>query len=184
LSAGDSLAVNGVCLTIVTANAGEIIADVGPETIRVTTLGRLAAGTAVNLERPLRADSRFGGHFVQGHVDAIGGIEEIRPEAEFTWLTVGHPPPLAPLFVSKGSVAVDGVSLTVAVLRTNQFDIQLVPYTLEHTNLGRAQVGDAVNLECDIVGKYVARAAELAGLTPLDGRSASAAPPLRRDRET
>lgn len=181
---GDSLAVNGVCLTVVTAAAGEIAADVGPETIRVTTLGGLGAGSAVNLERPLRADSRVGGHFVQGHVDAVGGIEAIRREAEFVWLTVSHPPALAPLFVSKGSVAVDGVSLTVAMLGTNQFDIQLVPYTLEHTNLGGAQVGGAVNLECDIVGKYVARAAELAGLTPTDGRSAFAAAPLRRDRET
>src|SRR5215212_2220017 len=129
LSEGDSLAVNGVCLTVVTAAGGEIAADVGPETIRVTTLGGLAAGGIVNLERPLRADSRFGGHFVQGHVDAVGGIEQIRREAEFAWLTVSHPPALAPLFVSKGSVAVDGVSLTVAILRTDQFDIQLVPYT-------------------------------------------------------
>ena len=163
LSAGDSLAVNGVCLTVVAAAGGEITADVGPETIRVTTLGALTAGRVVNLERPLRADSRFGGHFVQGHVDAIGGIAAIRSEAEFVWMTVSHPPALAPLFVSKGSVAVDGVSLTVAILGTNRFDVQLVPYTLEHTNLGRAQLGDPVNLECDIVGKYVARAAELAG---------------------
>jgi riboflavin synthase len=166
LSEGDSLAVNGVCLTVVTGAEGEIAADVGPETIRVTTLGGLGVGNPVNLERPLRADSRFGGHFVQGHVDAVGSIEQIRREAEFVWLTVSHPAALAPLFVSKGSVAVDGVSLTVAILRTNKFDIQLVPYTLEHTNLGRVRVGDRVNLECDIVGKYVARAAELAGLRP------------------
>lgn len=185
LSEGDSLAVNGVCLTVVTAAAGEIAADVGPETIRVTTLGGLGVGSPVNLERPLRADSRFGGHFVQGHVDAVGGIEQIRREAEFVWVTVSHPPALAPLLVGKGSVAVDGVSLTVAILRTNEFDIQLVPYTLEHTNLGRARVGDAVNLECDIVGKYVARAAELAGLVPAAaGRTTFAAAPLRRDRET
>jgi riboflavin synthase len=185
LSAGDSLAVNGVCLTVVTASGGEITADVGPETIRVTTLGALGPGSVINLERPLRADSRFGGHFVQGHVDGIGRIDAIRREAEFVWMTVSHPAPLAPLFVSKGSVAVDGVSLTVAILGTNRFDIQLVPYTLEHTNLGRAKVGDAVNLECDIVGKYVARAAELAGLTPTGaGRSAFAAAPLRCDRET
>jgi riboflavin synthase len=166
LSAGDSLAVSGVCLTVVSATAAEMAADVGPETLRVTTLGSLRRSSIVNLERPLRADSRFGGHFVQGHVDAIGRIEDRRTEAEFVWLTVGFPSDLAPLFVSKGSVAVDGVSLTVARLGADRFDIQLVPYTLDHTNLGRAHIGAAVNLECDIVGKYVARAAGLAGLTP------------------
>jgi riboflavin synthase len=170
LSAGDSLAVNGVCLTVVGAAAGAMSADVGPETMRVTTLGSLPPHSGVNLERPLRADSRFGGHFVQGHVDAIGRIEGIRTEAEFVWLTVGFPPHLAPMFVSKGSVAVDGVSLTVALLGSDRFDIQLVPFTLAHTNLGHAKIGDAVNLECDIVGKYVARAAELAGLTPAAAR--------------
>jgi riboflavin synthase len=173
LSAGDSLAVNGVCLTVVAADAGEMTADVGPETIRVTTLGSLRSGSVVNLERPLRADSRFGGHFVQGHVDAIGRIEDRRTEAEFVWLSVAFPSDLAPLFVSKGSVAVDGVSLTVARLRADCFDVQLVPYTLDHTNLGPAKIGDAVNLECDIVGKYVARAAELAGLTPIAVREHS-----------
>jgi riboflavin synthase len=178
LSAGDSLAVNGVCLTVIEAAGGEMSADVGPETVRVTTLGELPRGSVVNLERPLRADSRFGGHFVQGHVDAIGRIEEVRRDAEFVWLTVSHPAALAPLFVSKGSVAVDGVSLTVAILGANRFDVQLVPYTLEHTNLGRARVADAVNLECDIVGKYVARAAELAGLTP----TAPVGPPSRLHR--
>ena len=108
---------------------------------------------------------RLGGHFVQGHVDAIGRVEDLRTEAEFVWLTVSFPSNLAPLLVSKGSIAVDGVSLTVATLGPDRFDVQLVPYTLAHTNLGRAGIHDAVNLECDIVGKYVARAAELAGLT-------------------
>jgi riboflavin synthase len=150
---------------VITAVAGEIDADVGPETIRVTTLGTLPTGVAVNLERPLRADSRFGGHFVQGHVDAIGQIEDRRPEAEFAWLTISFPAQLAPLFVLKGSVAVDGISLTVAGLRTDRFDVQIVPYTLTHTNLDSLAVGDGVNLECDMVGKYVARAAELAGFT-------------------
>ena len=168
LAAGDSLAVNGVCLTVVTAAAGEIHADVGPETIRVTTLGALPTEVAVNLERPLRADSRFGGHFVQGHVDAIGQIEDRRPEAEFEWLTVGFPAELAPLFVLKGSVAVDGISLTIAGLGTERFDVQVVPYTLTHTNLPSLAVGDGVNLECDMVGKYVARAAELARATLLN----------------
>jgi len=164
LAAGDSLAVNGVCLTVIMIDeAGEILADVGPETIRVTTLGTLPPDVPVNLERPLRADSRFGGHFVQGHVDAIGHVEERRPEAEFEWLTVRYPTHLAAYFVLKGSVAVDGISLTIARMAMDRFDVQIVPYTLAHTNLRGLAAGDAVNLECDMVGKYVARAAELAG---------------------
>ena len=165
LSAGDSLAVNGVCLTVILAEPNEIHADVGPETARVTTLGTLPRGSLVNLERPLRADGRFGGHFVQGHVDAIGHIEELRSEAEFQWLTVSFPSQLAPFIVHKGSIAVDGISLTVAGLGTDCFDVQIVPFTIEHTNLRRAQKRDRVNLECDMVGKYVVRAAELAGLS-------------------
>ena len=165
LSPGDSLAVNGVCVTVILAEEQEVHAEVGPETNRVTTLGSLAFGSAVNLERPLRADSRFGGHFVQGHVDAVGYIEELRQDAEFHWLTVSFPPQLAPYLVHKGSIAVDGISLTVAGLGVDRFDVQLVPFTMEHTNLHRAQVRDRVNLECDMVGKYVVRAAEIAGLT-------------------
>lgn len=165
LAEGDSVAVNGVCLTVILAANGEIHADVGPETIRVTTLGSLSRGSLVNLERPLRADARFGGHFVQGHVDGIGFVEDRRTEAEFQWMTVRFPPDLAPFIVHRGSIAVDGVSLTVAGLGESAFDVQLVPYTLDHTNLQRAQVRDRVNLECDLVGKYVVRAAELAGLT-------------------
>jgi riboflavin synthase len=165
LAPGDSLAVNGVCLTVVLSARGEIHADVGPETVRVTTLGGLSPGAAVNLERPLRADGRLGGHFVQGHVDAIGHIEEIRAEADFQWMTVGFPRQLAPFVIHKGSVAVDGISLTVASLGLDRFSIQVVPFTMQHTNLGRAQVRDRVNLECDMVGKYVVRAAELAGLS-------------------
>jgi riboflavin synthase len=165
LAPGDSLAVNGVCLTVILAERDEIHADVGPETIRVTTLGWLSRGARVNLERPLRADGRFGGHFVQGHVDAIGHVEEMRADADFHWLTVGFPSHLAPLIVHKGSIAVDGISLTVAGFGADRFDVQLVPFTMDHTNLGRAQIRDRVNLECDMIGKYVVRAAELAGLT-------------------
>jgi riboflavin synthase len=165
LSPGDSVAVNGVCLTVILAEAGEFHADVGPETIRVTTLGTIARGSHLNLERPLRADSRLGGHFVQGHVDAIGHIEDLRDAADFHWLTIGFPSQLAPFLVPKGSIAVDGISLTVAGLGTDRFDVQVVPYTMSHTNLGRAEIRDRVNLEVDMVGKYVVRAAELAGLT-------------------
>src|SRR6185295_3887094 len=165
LAPGDSIAVNGVCLTVILAERDEIHADVGPETVRVTTLGSLERGAVVNLERPLRADSRFGGHFVQGHVDAIGYVEEIRKDAEFHWLTCSFPPHLAPYIVHKGSIAIDGISLTIAGLGIDRFDIMIVPYTMEHTNLGRIGIRERVNLECDMVGKYVVRAAELAGLT-------------------
>lgn len=162
---GDSLAVNGVCLTVIVAERDEIHADVGPETVRVTTLGSIARGSALNLERPLRADQRFGGHFVLGHVDAIGHVEELRQDAEFHWLTVSFPAALAPLIVHKGSIAIDGISLTVAGLGADRIDIMVVPFTMQHSNLSRSKIRDRVNLECDMVGKYVVRAAELAGLT-------------------
>ena len=164
LMPGDSLAVNGVCLTVTVAQGAEIHADVGPETLRVTTIGSLAQGAMLNLERPLRADGRLGGHFVQGHVDGIGCIEDMRADADFHWLTVSFSRQLAAYLVPKGSIAVDGISLTIAGLRADRVDIQVIPYTMQHTNLARARIRDRVNLECDLVGKYVVRAAELAGL--------------------
>jgi riboflavin synthase len=164
LSAGDSLAVNGVCLTVVSADADGIHADVSPETMRVTSLGALKRGTLVNLERPLRADARLGGHFVQGHVDATGVLEEIRQDGDSYWLTVRFPPLLAPYIVRKGSIAVDGISLTVAGVDDRLFDVQIIPFTWEHTNLRAIKAGDHVNIECDILGKYVVRVAELAGM--------------------
>lgn len=163
LAPGDSVAVNGVCLTVTAVGGGEMSADVGPETLRVTTLGSLPPGRLVNLERPLRADGRLGGHFVQGHIDAVGRLDALQPDAEFHWASVGFPPHLAPFIVEKGSIAVDGISLTVARLGSDRFDLQIVPYTMTHTNLARARAGDPVNLECDMVGKYVARSLALAG---------------------
>jgi riboflavin synthase len=163
LAPGDSLAVNGVCLTTVLAEDGAVHADVGPETARVTTLRGLPRGALVNLERPLRADARLGGHFVQGHVDGTGTIEEIRPEAEHRWLTISFPPQLAACIVRKGSIAVDGISLTVAGLGADRLDVQIIPFTWEHSNLRIAKVRDRINLECDVLGKYVARALEIMG---------------------
>jgi riboflavin synthase len=165
LSPGDSLAVNGVCLTVIVAHDGQVQADVGPETLRVTSLGGLERGALVNLERPLRADGRFGGHLVQGHVDATGYIEDLRQDAEFYWLTVSFPSRLRPYIIPKGSIALDGISLTVAGLGQDRFDIMIIPHTMAHTNLKKAQIRDRVNIECDMVGKYVVRAAELAGLS-------------------
>jgi len=161
LEPGDSVAVNGVCLTVTDTAAGELRADIGPETSRVTTLGSLRAGHAVNLERSMRADSRFGGHFVQGHVDAVAGVQDVRDQGDAHWLTVRFPASLASLIVRKGSIAVDGISLTVADLRDTEFDVMVIPFTWTHTNLSALAIGGRVNLECDMIGKYVARAVEL-----------------------
>ncbi len=166
LTPGDSLAVNGVCLTVVSADQSGVHADISPETARVSALGGLKRGALVNLERPLRADARLGGHFVQGHVDAIGSIEDLRRDGDSFWLTVKFPAHLAPFIVRKGSIAVNGISLTVAGVDDRHFDVQIIPYTWEHTNLHLAKEGDLVNVECDILGKYVVRAAELAGMAP------------------
>ena len=165
MKSGDSIAVNGVCLTVILADGGEFHADVGPETARVTTLGALQLGRAVNLERPLRVDGRLGGHFVLGHVDGVGTVDDLRAEADSHWLTVSYPASLASLFIRKGSVALDGVSLTVAGLDAKQFDIQVIPFTWQHTTLKTLRLGDKVNLECDMVGKYIVRALEMSGTT-------------------
>ena len=170
LTSGDSVAVNGVCLTVVSADARGIHADISPETARVSSFGSMRPGTMVNLERPIRANARLGGHFVQGHVDAVGTIEDVRPDGDSFWLTVKFPPDLAPLIVRKGSVAVNGISLTVAGVDERHFDVQIIPYTWEHTNLHLARQGDPVNIECDILGKYVVRVAELAGMAPKSKR--------------
>ncbi len=162
LTSGDSIAVSGVCLTVVSTASDGIQADVSPETVRVTTFRSIKPGTIVNLERPVRADTRLGGHFVQGHVDATGTLEELRQEGDSFWLTVRFPSALAPYIARKGSIAVNGISLTVAGLDDRQFDVQIIPHTWRATNLHTLRAGDSVNLECDIIGKYVARAVELA----------------------
>jgi riboflavin synthase len=165
ITPGDSLSVNGVCLTAVSCDAAGIHADISPETARVSALGGLRRGAVVNLERPLRADARLGGHFVQGHVDATGTIEDIRQDGDSYWVTIKYPAVLAPYLVRKGSIAVNGISLTIAGLDDRRFDVQIIPYTWEHTNLHSAKPDDLVNIECDILGKYVVRVAELAGFS-------------------
>ena len=180
LTPGDSLAVNGVCLTVVTASAGAgIDLDVSPVTARITTMGSAKPGTLLNLERSLTAGARLGGHFVQGHVDATGVLEAIEPQGESYWLTVSYPPTLARYLVKKGSVAVDGISLTVAELSDRWFAVQIIPFTWQHTNLHALAAGAPVNLESDILGKYVVRALE-AGLgdpTAPSGRESKAVIP-------
>ena len=158
---GESVSVSGVCLTVAKRETGLFLADIGPETARVTTLGSLTPERAVNLERALRADGRLGGHFVQGHVDGIGTVRGVREEGDAHWLKVAFSPALAPFFVAKGSVAVEGVSLTVAHLEDDQFDVMIIPFTWAHTSLAALRAGDPVNLECDMIGKYVVRALQI-----------------------
>jgi riboflavin synthase len=163
LKAGDSVAVNGVCLTVTARTATRFETEIGPETARVTTLGACVAGTIVNLERPMRPDGHMGGHFVLGHVDATGVLTEVRSDGEFFWIRVSFDPSFSAYFIPKGSVAVDGISLTIATLHERDFEVQLIPFTWEHTNLRVLRVGDRVNLEVDVIGKYVVRVAQLSG---------------------
>jgi len=158
LKPGESIAVNGVCLTAVDPAADRFFADVSPATLEVTTLGRLTAGARVNLERAMAAGGRFGGHVVQGHVDGVGEITTFTREGDHHWLVVDVPPSLEPYLVEKGSLAVDGISLTIARLHGTHAGFQIVPHTLAHTNLATARPGDGVNVECDIIGKYVFKA--------------------------
>ena len=167
LRPGDSIATNGVCLTVASIDGGTFSVDVSPETLRVTSLKAMTVGRVVNLERPLRADSRLGGHFVLGHVDGVGRLATVRRDGDAFWLEVEFPSALAPLIISKGSIAVDGMSLTVASLTGTRFGVQIVPFTWEHTALKHSQPGDAVNLEVDVLGKYVMRLLETRGLTEI-----------------
>ena len=153
---GDSVAVDGCCLTVVDRGEGRLAFDAIPETLRRTTLGAREPGEAVNLELPLRAGDRLGGHFVQGHVDAVAEILDRREQDGDVVLTISIPAALAGQIVEKGSIAVDGVSLTVATKKDATFGVALIPHTLEVTTLGRRRKGDVVNLEGDILAKYVA----------------------------
>ena len=155
LALGESVAVSGVCLTVVDSAPGALAFDLAEETLRVTTLGGLGGGDAVNLERPLRFDGRLGGHLVLGHVDGVGRVLRARPEGDGTRVDVEVPARLRPLLIPKGSVAVDGVSLTVAALEPDAFAVALIPHTLAVTTLGLCGPGDPVNLEMDVIGKYV-----------------------------
>jgi riboflavin synthase len=157
LSAGDSVAVNGVCLTATAVGDGVFTADVMHETLRRSSLGTLAPGDRANLELPVRAADRLGGHLVQGHVDALGTVRAVRDEGFARVLWIDVPSGMLRYVVEKGSVAVDGVSLTVAALDDVGFSVSLIPETRERTNLGAAAPGTAVNLEVDVLAKYVER---------------------------
>jgi riboflavin synthase len=155
LSSGESIAVNGVCLTAIDPTPDGFAADVMPETLRRSSLGPLGAGDEVNLELPLRATDRLGGHVVQGHVDGTGAVEEVREEGFSRVVRVAAPADLLRYVVEKGSIAVDGVSLTVSAVDDEAFEVSLIPETLERTTLGSAAPGRAVNLEVDLLAKYV-----------------------------
>ena len=165
-SVGDSVAIDGVCLTVVDGDRSTLGFDAVPETLARTTLGALGPGEPVNLEPALRAGEALGGHYVQGHVDGVGRIRSVDDEGEGRRVWFDAPPGLLRYCVEKGSIAVDGVSLTVAGLDDDGFAVALVPHTLEATTLGKAASGDAVNLEADVLAKYVER---LAGLRSDDG---------------
>jgi riboflavin synthase len=155
LRAGDSIAVNGVCLSAAALENGSFAADAMNETLSRTSLGDLAPGTEVNLELPLRAGDRLGGHVVQGHVDGVGRVASVAEDGFARRVQVEAPADVMRYVIEKGSIAVDGVSLTVAGLDDRSFTVSLIPDTVERTNLGRAAVGDRVNLEVDVLAKYV-----------------------------
>ncbi len=154
---GDSVAINGVCLTATAVEDGELAFDAVAETLRRTSLGRLEPGSEVNLEPALRAGEPLGGHIVQGHVDGVGRVRSLEPVGDGAELTVEAPPELLRYCVEKGSITVDGVSLTVASLADDAFSIALIPHTLAETTLSRLGPGDEVNLEVDVLAKYVER---------------------------
>jgi riboflavin synthase len=161
LAEGDSIAVNGVCLTATAVADGHFAADVMNETLRRSSLAEAGAGARVNLELPLRAADRLGGHFVQGHVDGVGGITDVTDDGFARVVTIGVPAELMRYVVEKGSIAVDGVSLTVSALGDDWLQVSLIPETLERTILGAAAVGQPVNLEVDVLAKYIERLAVL-----------------------
>ena len=154
---GDSILVNGACLTVDEIDGGGLVFYTMPETLRRTALGDLTEGSPVNLERAMAAGGRLGGHIVQGHVDGVGEVLDVRPEGDAEIWTFGAPEPVLRYAVEKGSVCIDGISLTVVSVERDRFTVSILPHTRSHTNLGELGVGSHVNLEADVVGKYVER---------------------------
>ncbi|MGZ8488794.1 MAG: riboflavin synthase [Candidatus Binatia bacterium] len=155
MAMGASVAVNGVCLTVVKKLKNAFTVDVSPETLACTDLGALKPGSLVNLEQPMRLNERLGGHLVTGHVDGVGTVAAVAKQGDFTIFTFQVAKELGRLLVAKGSVAVDGISLTVNQCQHQRFAVAIIPFTLQHTNLQGRGVGDRVNIETDLIGKYV-----------------------------
>lgn len=162
---GDSIAVNGVCLTVTSLHEQGYTADVMAETLERSSLGSLSKNSPVNLERAMAADGRFGGHIVAGHIDGTGKIRDIRRDETAVWYTVEAEPQILRYVVEKGSIAIDGISLTVAGVTDSDFSVSIIPHTQGETSLGFRQKGDIVNLECDVIGKYVEKLMKPAGIT-------------------
>ena len=154
---GDSIAVNGVCLTVTAISSSGFASDVMHETLSRSSLGKLRAGSPVNLERAMAANGRFGGHIVSGHIDGTGIVSDIRRDDNAVWYTVRTPSPLLRYIIEKGSIAMDGISLTVARVSGDSFSVSVIPHTASFTTLSSRRVGDSVNLENDCIGKYVER---------------------------
>lgn len=152
---GDSISTNGVCLTITSFSGNSFIVDVMPETMRNSNLSKLSPGEQVNLERALRASDRLGGHMVSGHIDGIGTIKNYEQEDNAVWITVAAAAEILKYVVHKGSIAIDGVSLTIACVDETEFKVSIIPHTKEKTTLLDKKVGDQLNLECDVIGKYI-----------------------------
>ncbi len=178
LNEGDSVSVNGACLTATSVSRDAFEADVMHQTLELTTLGDLQPGSTVNLELPLRAADRLGGHVVQGHVDGTGTVAEIAEDGFARRVRVELPETLLPYVVEHGSIAIEGVSLTVAELTDDGVEVSLIPETLERTNLGRIEAGDRLNLECDVLARYVRRQLEAdPSLSPFTNRVAPGGAP-------
>lgn len=160
---GDSIAVNGICLTVVSLQPDGFTADIMAETVRRSSLGKSRAGDQVNLERAMAADGRFGGHIVSGHIDGTGTIRSLKREENAVWVAVETTQKILELIVEKGSICIDGISLTVAKVEKNEFQVSVIPHTGEETTLLGKNPGDLVNLETDIVGKYVQKLLGLSG---------------------
>ena len=165
---GDSIAVNGVCLTVTNMKNNEFSADVMAETVRRSSLGSLQSGSYVNLERAMAADGRFGGHLVSGHIDGTGRIESMRREENAVWVTIACAEKILDLIVEKGSICIDGISLTVASVTEQDFSVSVIPHTGEETTLLKKKAGDLVNLENDIVGKYIRKFVDISGRSGAD----------------
>jgi len=157
---GESVAINGVCLTVVTVEASRMSFDVSPETLKATNLGSLKPGDRVNLERAMKMDDRFGGHLVSGHVDGSGTVCAVEASGDYTVYRIEAPPEILRISIRKGSITVDGISLTIVDLTETDFSVAIIPHTAKETTIGRARVGTRVNLESDMIGKYVARLIE------------------------
>ena len=166
---GDSIAVDGVCLTVVAADESTLVFDVVPETLSRSTLGKLEPGAVANVEPALRVGEELGGHMVQGHVDGVGRVRKVEPEGDGRRIWFEVPPDVLRYCVEKGSITVSGVSLTVAGLEEGVFSVALVPHTLHETTLGELSLGDDVNIEVDVIGKYVERLLQSPGYASPDG---------------